>query len=88
MIERHYGTLRDGAGFGIASRLDAFEAERQRAADRAAQASGPLPGQSNQGGSAAVKRIPLLERSGRRGRNRDLRLGKPSAGLRTLAAVH
>jgi integrase len=31
MIERHYGALLDGAGAGIASRLDAFEAERERA---------------------------------------------------------
>ena len=30
MIERHYGTLLDGAGAGIASRLDAFEAEWER----------------------------------------------------------
>jgi integrase len=28
MIERHYGALLDGAGAGIASRLDAFEAAR------------------------------------------------------------
>jgi hypothetical protein len=28
MIERHYGTLLDGAGAGIASRLDALDAER------------------------------------------------------------
>jgi len=27
MIERHYGTLLDGAGAGIASRLDAHEGE-------------------------------------------------------------
>ena len=32
MIERHYGTLLDGAGAGIASRLDAFEAEQEREA--------------------------------------------------------
>jgi hypothetical protein len=32
MIERHYGTLLDGAGAGIASRLDAFEAQQERAA--------------------------------------------------------
>ena len=30
MIERHYGTLLDGAGAGIADRLDAFEIEQQR----------------------------------------------------------
>jgi integrase len=28
MIERHYGTLLDGAGAGIAGRLDAFNAGR------------------------------------------------------------
>lgn len=27
MIERHYGTLLDGAGAGIAGRLDAHEAQ-------------------------------------------------------------
>jgi hypothetical protein len=31
MIERHYGTLLDAASAGIASRLAAFEAERERA---------------------------------------------------------
>jgi integrase len=31
MIERHYGTLLDGAGAGIAGRLDALDAERSRA---------------------------------------------------------
>jgi integrase len=30
MIERHYGALLDGAGAGIASRLDAFEVEQDR----------------------------------------------------------
>ena len=30
MIEWHYGTLLDGAGAGIAARLDAFEAQQQR----------------------------------------------------------
>ena len=34
MIERHYGTLLDGAGAGIAGRLDALDAERDRVADR------------------------------------------------------
>jgi integrase len=35
MIERHYGTLLDGAGAGIASRLDAYdEREREQHADR------------------------------------------------------
>lgn len=29
MLERHYGALLDGAGEGIASRLDAFDADRQ-----------------------------------------------------------
>jgi integrase len=33
MIERSYGVLIEGAGAGIASRLDAFDAERERAAD-------------------------------------------------------
>jgi integrase len=33
MIERHYGTLLDGAGEGIATRLDALDAERQRVGD-------------------------------------------------------
>jgi hypothetical protein len=28
MIERHYGTLLDGAGAGIAGRLAAFEADQ------------------------------------------------------------
>jgi integrase len=32
MIERHYGALLDGAGAGIVSRLDAFEAEQARSA--------------------------------------------------------
>lgn len=32
MIERHYGALLDGAGAGIAGRLDDLDAERQRAA--------------------------------------------------------
>lgn len=31
MIERHYGTLLDGAGAGIAARLDAFDAEQEQA---------------------------------------------------------
>jgi integrase len=35
MIERHYGTLLSGAAAGIAARLAAFEAEQDRAADRA-----------------------------------------------------
>lgn len=35
MIERHYGTLLTGAAAGIASRLATFEAEQNRAADRA-----------------------------------------------------
>lgn len=34
MIERHYGTLFDGAGAGIAGRLDAFDAERDQPDDR------------------------------------------------------
>jgi hypothetical protein len=35
MIERHYGTLLDGAGAGIASRLDAFEASQDKQRERA-----------------------------------------------------
>ena len=35
MIERHYGALLDGAGAGITGRLDALDAERDRAADHA-----------------------------------------------------
>jgi hypothetical protein len=30
MIERHYGTLLDGAGAGIAEALDAFDMERDK----------------------------------------------------------
>jgi integrase len=37
MIERHYGALLDGATAGIASRLDAFDAGRDRAATDDAQ---------------------------------------------------
>ena len=33
MIERHYGTLLDGSGAGIAARLDALHDSRERAAD-------------------------------------------------------
>jgi integrase len=33
MIERHYGTLLDGSGAGIAGRLDALNAEREQAAE-------------------------------------------------------
>jgi hypothetical protein len=33
MIERHYGTLLSGAAAGIASRLAAFEAEEDEAAE-------------------------------------------------------
>jgi hypothetical protein len=32
MIERHYGALLDGAGAGIADRLNALGVERDRAA--------------------------------------------------------
>ncbi len=35
MIERHYGALLDGAGAGIAGRLDALDAERDQAASDA-----------------------------------------------------
>ena len=34
MIEKHYGALLDGAGAGIASRLDAFDAEQEQATQR------------------------------------------------------
>jgi hypothetical protein len=33
MIERHYGTLLDGVGEGIAGRLDALDAARDDAAE-------------------------------------------------------
>jgi hypothetical protein len=35
MIERHYGTLLDGAHAGIAGRLDALEAELEQTASDA-----------------------------------------------------
>jgi integrase len=38
MIERHYGTLLSGAAAGIASRLAAFEAEQERAAENTQEA--------------------------------------------------
>jgi hypothetical protein len=34
MIERHYGALLDGAHGVIASRLDAFEAELEKAVEK------------------------------------------------------
>jgi integrase len=37
MIERHYGALLDGAGAGIAARLDAFEAAQHHATSDAQQ---------------------------------------------------
>ena len=37
MIERHYGALLDGAGTGIARRLDVLDAERDGAADAQAR---------------------------------------------------
>lgn len=37
MIERHYGALLDGAGAGIASRLDAYEGRQGRARERRAE---------------------------------------------------
>lgn len=40
MIERHYGTLLDGSGAGIASRLAPFEAEQDRAVDSFGSLSG------------------------------------------------
>ncbi len=41
MIERHYGALLDGAGAGIASRLDALDAVRDRSEDEAPLTFGP-----------------------------------------------
>ncbi len=35
MIERHYGTLLDGAGAGIAARLDAYDAQHEQDAETA-----------------------------------------------------
>ncbi|HEY8764126.1 MAG TPA: hypothetical protein VIM18_08050 [Solirubrobacteraceae bacterium] len=35
MIERHYGTLLDGTAASITTRLAAFEAEQDRAAEQA-----------------------------------------------------
>jgi hypothetical protein len=35
MIERHYGTLIEGAGADIARRLTAFEAQQEQAAEEA-----------------------------------------------------
>jgi integrase len=43
MIEMHYGALLDGAGAGLAARLDALD----RGRDDAAEASGPGPGQEH-----------------------------------------
>ena len=37
MIERHYGALLDGAGAGIAGRLNAIEAELEQAAEARAE---------------------------------------------------
>ncbi len=37
MIERHYGALLDGAGAGIASRLDVLDAHRELAASETNQ---------------------------------------------------
>jgi hypothetical protein len=42
MIERHYGTLLDGAAASITSRLDKFEANRKRELDHAAKSFGQL----------------------------------------------
>ncbi len=39
MIERHYGTLIEGAGADIARRLTAFEAQQQRATSESAPAA-------------------------------------------------
>ena len=43
MIERSYGALLDGAGAGIASRLDAFDANQARAAENSAGFQSPAP---------------------------------------------
>ncbi|MDR5728412.1 MAG: tyrosine-type recombinase/integrase [Terriglobia bacterium] len=43
MIERHYGTLLDGSGAGIASRLAVFEAEQERLGHDRATAETPKP---------------------------------------------
>jgi hypothetical protein len=37
MIERHYGTLLDGAGQGIAGRLDAFDVHQELARNRSGE---------------------------------------------------
>ena len=37
MVERHYGTMLDGAGASIASRLDALDAEHDQATDEATE---------------------------------------------------
>jgi integrase len=39
MIERHYGALLDGAGADIAARLDAYDAEQDRATDERSEES-------------------------------------------------
>ena len=41
MIERHYGALLDGAGAGIAGRLDALDAARDRSVDETPGTFGP-----------------------------------------------
>jgi integrase len=54
MIERHYGALLDGAHSVIASRLDAFEAEREQAATQAkgAEVACETGGDTQTGGGA------------------------------------
>jgi hypothetical protein len=64
MIERHYDRPLDGAGAGIADRLDAFEAEWARAAPwRAFRGEMPLAGEKREADDGP--------------RTRDLWLGKP-----------
>jgi hypothetical protein len=43
MIERHYGALLDGAGAGIATQLDALDAERDHNAGDDRQEDTPWP---------------------------------------------
>jgi hypothetical protein len=44
MIEKHYGTLVEGAGASIARRLSAIEAAQERAAEQRAGRFGALVG--------------------------------------------
>ena len=60
-LERHYGTLLDGAQAGIVSRLDAFDAELSEAAEKAALASPGGGGPSTR----ATAALPRLDPSAR-----------------------